>query len=165
MSIAGNETTTKLLGNALYWAQRFPDQLSKVRGDWSLLPGWIEETLRFDNSSQILYRTLAQDVELHGRKLAKGERVALMIGAANRDERVFESADTYDIERDCSNSLSFGRGIHFCLGANLARMEGHVCMDEIFARYSGYEIDEAACVRVHSGNVRGFINMPIRLIR
>jgi cytochrome P450 len=165
MSIAGNETTTKLLGNALYWAQRFPDQLVKVRGDWSLLPGWIEETLRFDNSSQILYRTLAQDVELHGQKLAKGDRVALMIGAANRDERVFENADVYDIERDCSNSLSFGRGIHFCLGANLARMEGRVCMDEIFARYSGYEIDEAACVRVHSGNVRGFINMPIQLHR
>lgn len=166
MSIAGNETTTKLLGNAIYWGQRFPDQLAKVQRDRSShLNGWIEETLRYDNSSQILYRTMIRDVELHGKKLATGDRVGLMIGAANRDERAFESPDVYDIERDCSNSLSFGRGIHFCLGANLARMEGRTCMDELLGRFTGYELDEEACVRVHSGNVRGFANMPIRLLR
>jgi hypothetical protein len=165
MSIAGNETTTKLLGNTLYWGQRFPDQFAKAQADPSLLTGWIEETLRYDNSSQILYRTMIKDVELHGQKIAKGDRVGLMIGAANRDERAFENPDVYDIERDCSNSLSFGRGIHFCLGANLARMEGRICMEEVFKRYSRYEIDEAGCVRVHSGNVRGFANMPIQLFR
>jgi len=163
MSIAGNETTTKLLGNALYWAQAFPEQLAKVRADAKRIPGWVEETLRFDNSSQIVYRTVAREVEIHGRSLAVGDRVALLLGAANRDERCFRDPDVYDVERDCGNSLSFGRGVHFCLGANLARLEGRVCLEELMARYQGWEIDEAGLVRVHSGNVRGFAAMPMRL--
>jgi hypothetical protein len=164
LGVAGNETTTKLLGNALYAAHSFPAQHQKVVDNRDLIPGWVEETARFDNSSQLVYRTLARDIELHGRRLPKGERVALLIGAANRDERVFERPDAFDVERDCSESLSFGRGIHFCLGANLARMEGRVCWEEILKRYPRFEIDEAGMVRAHSGNVRGFVKLPVRFI-
>jgi len=92
-----------------------------------------------------------------------GEPVALVIGSANRDERVFPNPDRFDIDRDFGDSLSFGRGIHFCLGASLARMEGRICCDEILSRFSDYEIDEAKLVRAHSGNVRGFSSMPMRL--
>ena len=84
--------------------------------------GWVEETARYDNSSQLVYRTLTRNVALHGRLLPKGGRIALLIGSANRDDRAFQYPDEFDVERDCSDSLSFGRGIHFCLGANLARM-------------------------------------------
>ena len=164
LGVAGNETTTKLLGNAFYAAHRFPAQYQKVVADRDLIQRWIEETARFDNSSQIVYRTLTRAIELHGRRLSKGDRVALLIGAANRDERVFPDPDVLDIERDCSDSLSFGRGVHFCLGANLARMEGRVCCEEILKRYPRFEIDESGILRAHSGNVRGFVKLPIRFI-
>jgi len=160
MIIAGNETTTKLLGNALLWLQRHPEQRAQVRADASLIPGWVEETLRFDASSQILYRRTAEPVELHGRKIAAGEYVALVIGSANRDERVFDDADRYDIRRDNRASLAFGQGTHFCLGASLARLEAHVSLEEIVRRLPDYAIDEAASVRIHSGNVRGYAAMP-----
>ncbi|MBW2422321.1 MAG: cytochrome P450 [Deltaproteobacteria bacterium] len=162
LGVAGNETTTKLLGNALHAAHSFPEQYEKVLADRALIPGWVEETARFDNSSQLVYRTLMRDIELHGKTLQKGDRVALLIGAANRDERVFPNPDDMDIERDFSESLSFGRGIHFCLGANLARMEGRVCCEEILRRYPRFEIDEAGLVRAHSGNVRGFVKLPVQ---
>src|SRR5690606_28835205 len=89
MVVAGNETTTKLLGNALYWLWRNPEQRALVRRDPSLVPRWVEETLRYDNSTQALARILNRDVELHGEKLRAGERVVLLIGSANRDERAF----------------------------------------------------------------------------
>ncbi len=161
MIIAGNETTTKLLGNALYWASRNPDQRALVASDPTLVPRWVEETLRYDGSSQALARTLNADVELHGTTLREGDRVALLIGAANRDERVFPEADRYDLMRDTSQMLSFGYGTHFCLGASLARLEGRVALEEILARLPDYEIDTAGIARVHSVNVRGFAKLPI----
>jgi cytochrome P450 len=164
LGVAGNETTTKLLGNALFAAHCFPAEYEKVVADRELIAGWIEETARFDGSSQLVYRTLACDLELHGQRLLKGDHVALLIGAANRDERVFPNPDVLDIERDCSDSLAFGRGIHFCLGANLARMEGRVCCEEILKRYPRFEIDTVGLVRAHSGNVRGFVNLPVRFL-
>ena len=165
LGVAGNETTTKLLGNALHAAHCFPEQFEKVVANRDLIRGFVEETARFDNSSQVVYRTLTKSVELHGQSLAKGDRVALLIGAANRDERAFPNPDAFDIERDCSDSLSFGRGIHFCLGANLARMEGRVCYEEILKRYPRFEIERAELVRAHSGNVRGFVRLPVRFLR
>ena len=161
LGVAGNETTTKLLGNALHAAHCFPDQLELVLARPRLTRAWVEETARFDNSSQVVYRTLGQDIELHGKKMLQGERVALLIGSANRDGRVFPNPDVLDIQRDCSNSLAFGRGVHFCLGANLARMEGRVCCEEILKRYPRFELDESRAERAHSGNVRGFTKLPI----
>lgn len=161
MIIAGNETTTKLLGNALYWIWRNPDQRRLLREGPDMIPRWVEETLRYDNSSQALARTLTTDVELHGRTLRAGDKVLLLIGAANRDERVFPDPDRFDLLRDHSESLSFGKGTHFCLGASLARLEGRVALEAVQRRFPDFEIDPAGLVRVHNPNVRGFASMPI----
>jgi cytochrome P450 len=162
MIIAGNETTTKLLGNALYWLARNPKQEARVREDAAWIPAWLEETLRYDPSSQLLARTLTCDVELHGRTLPAGARVALLVGAANRDERMFEHPDAYDLARNTAGSLAFGQGTHFCLGAALARLEGRVALEEIRRRLTDVEIDFDGLERIHSSNVRGFAAMPIR---
>ena len=162
MVVAGNETTTKLLGNALYWLWRNPEQRALVRRDPSLVPRWVEETLRYDNSTQALARILNRDVELHGEKLRAGERVVLLIGSANRDERAFPEPDRFDLLRDTRASLSFGQGTHFCLGASLARLEGVVALEELWRRMPDYEIEPAGLARVHSVNVRGFAALPLR---
>jgi cytochrome P450 len=165
MIIAGNETTTKLLGNAMYWLWRNPDQRALVRRDTSLVTRWVEETLRYDGSTQALGRTLAADVELHGARMREGDRVVLLIGSANRDESVFPHASRYDILRDTGELLSFGHGTHFCLGAALARLEARVALEEVLARFPDYEIDTNGIVRVHSVNVRGFAKLPIEFTR
>jgi len=165
MIIAGNETTTKLLGNALYWLWRNPSQRELVRGDPSLIANWVEETLRYDPSSQAIARTLASDYDLHGTTMRAGDRVALLIGAANRDETVFPDPDVYDLRRDTTATLAFGYGTHYCLGASLARLEGRVALEELHARLPDYEIDSTGIVRVHSVNVRGFAALPIEYPR
>lgn len=162
MIVAGNETTTKLLGNALYWLWRHPAQRDLLRRDPTLVPRWVEETLRYDNSTQALARLLDRDVELHGEKLRAGERVVLLIGSANRDERAFPDPDRFDLLRDTRASLSFGQGTHFCLGASLARLEAAVALEELWKRMPGYEIEPEGLVRVHSVNVRGFAALPLR---
>ena len=126
MVVAGNETTTKLLANAWYWAWRFPDQKAKALGDPGRAPQWVEETLRYDTSSQMLLRVTTGEVELLGTVLGDGERVLLLVGSANRDAEVFEDPDRYDLDRDTSKLISFGGGRHFCLGAPLARLEARV---------------------------------------
>ena len=161
MIIAGNETTTKLLGNALYWLWRNPAQRALVRGDPALIPAWGEETLRYDASSQLIARTLTCDLELHGEKLREGDKVALLIGAANRDERAFEDPDRFDVRRNTTSMLSFGHGTHFCLGASLARLEARVALEEIQRRLPDWEIREDGLVRIHSSSVRGFAALPI----
>lgn len=160
MIIAGNETTTKLLGNALYWLWRTPAARDAVHADPALIPAWIEETLRFDGSTQMLGRTVRGEIRLHGRTMRDGERLLLLIGAANRDERVFSDPDVFDIHRDASAHVAFGRGTHFCMGAALARLEARVALEEIHRRLADVEIDPAGLVRVHSVNVRGFSAMP-----
>lgn len=162
MIVAGNETTTKLLGNALYWLWRNPEERERLRADPTLVPRWVEETLRYDNSTQALARILDRDVELHGEKLRAGERVVLLIGSAHRDERAFPDPDRFDLLRDTRASLAFGQGTHFCLGASLARLEGCVALEELWRRMPDYEIDPAGLVRVHSVNVRGFAALPLR---
>jgi cytochrome P450 len=161
MIIAGNETTTKLLGNALYWLWRNPSQRARIAAEPSRIPGWVEETLRYDPSSQLIARTLTRDVELHGQMMPAGAKVALLIGSANRDERVFPRADEFDVTRNTASSLAFGQGTHFCLGASLARLEARVSLEEVQRRLPDYEIDGAGCVRVHSSSVRGFAALPI----
>jgi cytochrome P450 len=164
MVIAGNETTTKLLANAAFWGHRNPGQLQPVYGDPSRIPLWVEETLRYDTSSQILARTVAGDLELYDTTIPDGDVVLLLPGSAHRDERVFENPDDFVIGRDIGSKLmSFGSGAHFCLGAHLARMEARVALTELFARIDGFEVDEDNAVRVHSSNVRGFANLPMTL--
>lgn len=165
MVVAGNETTTKLLGNAAYWGWRNPDQLAKPLADPRRIPDWIEETLRYDTSSQLIARTVAQDVGYHGRTLPAGARILLLLGSANRDGRAFTAADAFDIDRARSPQIaSFGGGVHFCLGAHLARLEAKVALTELVSKVSTFEIDEGRAVRVHSTNVRGFATLPIRVV-
>jgi hypothetical protein len=162
MVIAGNETTTKLLANAAYWGFKNPDQLAPVFDDHSLVKPWVEETLRYDTSSQILARAVADDIEMYDKTIPAGDVMLLLPGSANRDDRVFDAPDDYRIGREIGSKLvSFGSGAHFCLGAHLARMEAQVALTEFFKRISGYEVDEANSVRVHSSNVRGFAHLPI----
>jgi hypothetical protein len=165
MVIAGNETTTKLLGNATYWLWKHPSQRALVRADASLIPAWVEETLRFDGSTQLLRRTMRGEVTVHGQTIRDDERVVLLVGAADRDERVFPDPDVYDIRRDTSAHLAFGKGTHFCMGASLARLEARIALEELQRRLPDFEIDEARLQRVHSINVRGFASMPIEFTR
>jgi hypothetical protein len=161
MIIAGNETTTKLLANALYWLEKNPAARAEVSANPALVPAWVEETLRYDNSTQLMARTATCDFELHGEKLRRGDKVLLLIGSANRDERVFAQPDVFDLHRDTSESLAFGRGIHFCLGAALARLEGRVSLEEVMRRLPDYRVEARGLARVHSTNVRGFAALPI----
>ncbi|MBW0012483.1 cytochrome P450 [Mycobacterium sp.] len=162
MVIAGNETTTKLLANAAFWGHRNPDQLAPLYADLSRVPLWVEETLRYDTSSQILARTVSKELTLYDTTIPEGDVLLLLPGSAHRDERVFDDPDDYRIGRDIGPKLlSFGSGAHFCLGAHLARMEARVALTELFKRIRGYEVDEANSVRVHSSNVRGFAHLPI----
>jgi cytochrome P450 len=121
----------------------------------------VEETLRFDNSTQLMARSVAEDFSYQGHAMKRGQKVLLLIGSANRDEQVFPDPDVFDLHRDTSQHLSFGRGTHFCLGAALARLEARVALEEVLRRLPDYEIDEARSVRVHSTNVRGFACLPL----
>jgi cytochrome P450 len=158
--IAGNETTTKLIGNALYWLWRFPDERARVT-DATAVPAALEEVLRFDTSTQSLARLLTRDVELHGVTLPAGTKGLLLFGSANRDERQWEQPDRLDVTRNPAGHLAFGHGIHHCLGASLARLEGRIALEELLPVLGAYEVDEAASARVHSGNVRGFSRLPL----
>ncbi len=166
MVVAGNETTTKLLGNALYWASLHPAQLASVLADETRVQPWIEETLRYDTSSQILARSLRRDVELHDRVAPAGSKLLLLLGSGNRDERVFRDPDIYDLDRDpaeLAQLVSFGGGRHFCLGANLARLEARVALGELVRRVGSIEVDHDRATRVHSVNVRGFATLPVTM--
>ncbi|MFE6861795.1 cytochrome P450 [Nocardia sp. NPDC057668] len=162
MVVAGNETTTKLLGNALYWAGRTPGEYAKVVADPDLVPDWVEETLRFDTSSQIVARSAAVDIEMYGRTIPAGAKVLLLMGSANRDSEVFPDGDVFRIDRPEKGAISsFGAGVHFCLGAHLARLEAIVALRAFVSRVRDYSLDESGIVRVHSTNVRGFATLPI----
>ena len=158
--VAGNETTTKLLGNAWYWGWRNPEQVAKPLGDAGRVPDWVEETLRYDASTQMLVRVTRQPVRVQGIDIEAGRRVLLLIGSANRDESVFAEPESYDLDRSTQDLVSFGSGRHFCMGAPLARMEARIALAEMAARVKAYDIDEAGIERVHSINVRGFAALP-----
>jgi cytochrome P450 len=161
LSIAGNETTTKLIGNITYQLHKHPDQRALLMADPSLLPAAVEETLRFDGPTQIMARTVAREVELHGKTLYKGDRVILGFISANRDERHFADAETYDIRRNPHDHLAFGGGLHSCLGAALARLEARIAMQEIIRLMPDFHVDEAGLKRMHSPAVRGYTHVPV----
>jgi len=161
--IAGNETTTKLLANCLLALQRNPSERAKVTTGPARIPDAVEEILRYEGSTQFMARTLTRATELYGERMPEGVKVLLLLGSANRDERVWDRPDVFDIDRPKTvQHVGFGHGIHVCLGAALARLEMRVSLEEIFRVMPDYEIDEAHCTRVHSGNVRGWAAVPIR---
>lgn len=160
--IAGNETTTKLIGNAMYWLHRTPSARSAVLADRGRIPDVVEETLRYDGSTQLMARTLERDVTRHDVTMPAGSKVLLLLGSANRDPAAFDHADQFDIDRLGTAHVGFGHGIHVCLGAALARLEMRVALEDLHATLLDYEIDESGLRRINSGNVRGYSNMPIR---
>jgi len=160
---AGNETTTRLIGWTGYLLDQFPDQRERVAKDHGLIPNAIEEILRFEAPSPVQARYVMKDVEWHGTKVREGASLLLLNGSANRDERRFENPDQLDVGRDIDHHLSFGFGIHFCLGASLARMEGCVALEEVLKRWPRWEIDYDAAVMARTSTVRGWESLPAKV--
>jgi cytochrome P450 len=132
--VAGNETTTNLIGNAVIALLEHPDQLERVRADRSLVPNMVEEALRYDAPVQFLLRRAVQDVELAGTIIPQGSMVTVIFGSANRDERKYPDPDRFDVTRDTQGHVAFGHGIHFCLGAPLARLEARIALEALLFR-------------------------------
>jgi len=163
LAAAGAETTTKLLGNCMVYLGRHPEQRRRLWADASLLAPAIEEVLRYDAPSQFQGRVAMRDVEVHGVRIPRGARVALVTGAACRDEREFPDADRFDVDRRPERAVYFGYGNHVCIGKSLARLEARVVLEEVRARFPDYEIDEAGLTRTYQAHVRGFAKVPIRV--
>ncbi|HVM39637.1 MAG TPA: cytochrome P450 [Acidimicrobiia bacterium] len=159
--VAGNETTTNLITNGLAALAAHPEQRVTVASDRSLVAAAVEETLRYDAPVQGLARTLTRNVEAYGTTMAAGDRLLILFGSANRDDREFDDADRFDVTRRIDRHLAFGHGIHYCLGAALARLEARIALDELLARAPDYEIDDDAAERLRSGPVRGFERLPL----
>ena len=132
--VAGNETTTNLIGNAVKALMRHPDALARVAADPTLVPRVIEETLRWDAPIQLVFRLAKRDTQVAGTTIPEGAIVAALIGSANRDERRFPDPDRFDLERDAQGHIAFGFGRHFCLGASLARLEARVALEALVPR-------------------------------
>ncbi|MEW5810436.1 MAG: cytochrome P450 [Actinomycetota bacterium] len=157
---AANETTTRLIGFLGQLLGEHPDQRREIVANPSLIPGAIEEVLRYEAPSPVQARYVARDVECHGTRVPEGSVMLLLNGSANRDERRYRDADTFDIHRGATH-LSFGHGLHFCLGSALARMQARVVMEEVLKRWPDWDIDYDAAVRAHTSSVRGWSKMPV----
>jgi cytochrome P450 len=162
--IAGNQTTTNLLGNMLNLLADRPDLWQQLREDRSLVEPVIEETLRYESPVQRLFRTAARDVEVGKSKISKGERVTIFYGAANRDPQEFPNPDEFRLDRDLRNHVAFGMGIHYCLGAPLARAEARISLNAFLDRFPLLKHGESPAVRqTASPIVFGFTNLPLAL--
>ena len=162
---AGNETAARLIGFTAQLLADHPAQRREIVHDRSLVPGAIEEVLRFDAPSPVQGRYAARAVAHHGRTVPKDSIVLLLNGSANRDERRFVDPDRFDIHRDGEGHLSFGYGLHFCLGAALARLEGRVALDEMLKRWPEWDVDYERAHKAHTTSVRGWASLPIRTKR
>ena len=161
---AGHETTTNLIGNATLLFLRHPDQLARLRADPALIDSAIEEVLRYDGPTNALVREVARDHQLHGKTLKEGERVFVMVNSANRDPRQFDAPETFDIARRTNRHLTFGQGIHLCLGAKLAREEGRVAVQALFDRFPNIALDPQHAPEWLDAMVpRGTRRLPVRL--
>jgi len=161
VAAAGNETTTRLIGWTGKLLSEHPDQRRAIAADRSLVPQAIEEILRFEAPSPIQARYVARDVEHHGTTVREGSVMVLLNGSANRDDRRFPDGDRFDIRREMGHHLSFGYGLHFCLGAALARLEGRVALDEVLKRWTDWEVDHDRAVMAHTSTARGWERLPV----
>jgi len=162
LAAAGFETTAKLLCNCIVYLAREPEQRSALWADPGMLPGAIEEILRYDPPSQFQGRVALREATLHGVTIPVGARVALVTGAACRDPREFERPDALDLQRRPARQLYFGHGHHVCIGKSLARLETGVMLEEVRDRFPNYVVDEAGLTRTHQAHVRGFASVPMR---
>ncbi|MEN8158827.1 MAG: cytochrome P450 [Myxococcota bacterium] len=160
--VAGNETTTNLIGNASAALLAHPDQLARVADDPGLVPGLVEETVRFDAPVQLVFRDALRDVEIAGGRLPAGSTVVALIGSANRDERRFPEPDRFDVGRNPVGHLGFGFGKHFCLGASLARLQARVALEALIPELVRRDCPEPRPPRIDSFLVRGPSRLPLR---
>jgi cytochrome P450 len=162
--VAGNETTTNLIGNAVLELLAHPDELARVRADRGLLPSAIDEVLRYASPVQLDPRRATRDVELHGARIAADELVVCWLGSANRDAEAFAAPERFDVGRRDNRHLAFGFGPHYCLGANLARLEAEVALGALLDRTRAFERTDAAPLPLHPSIVfRGVTRLPVRL--
>ncbi|MGV0851067.1 cytochrome P450 [Mycolicibacterium phlei] len=159
---AGNETTTRLIGFIGQLLAEHPDQRRELVADFSLIPGAMEEVLRYQAPSPVQARYVAHDTECYGQPIREGSIMLLLNGSANRDERHYPDGERFDIHRNAAH-LSFGQGIHFCLGAALARMQARVVLEEILTRWPEWDVDYAGAEMAHTASVRGWGRLPIRV--
>ena len=157
---AGNETVARLMGWAGLTLAHNADQRDILVDDRSAIPGAIEELLRYEAPSPVQARRVMRDVEVHGQPVAEGSVMLLLTGAAGRDEREYESPDRFDVRRGAQH-VALGHGVHFCLGAALARLEGRIGIEEFLARFPRWEVDEGRIELVHTSTVRGPAKLPI----
>ena len=161
---AGNETTANLIGNGFLALLRHPDQLERLRTDPELIPGAVEELLRFDPPVQTDFRCVREDCEVNGQPLRQRENVFLLLGAANRDPEVFEDPDRLDVGRRAPGHLAFGSGIHHCLGAPLARLAGRIVLEMLLERFRSIQL-AGHRPRFRPGMVlRGLESLPVRCV-
>lgn len=163
ITIAGSETTTRLLGNMVHHLERHPAAKAALLADPALIPGAVEETLRFDSPTYLETRTLKQDVNLHGQTMRAGDKVAVLFNSANHDERQFRDPERFDIHREMglNDHMAFGGGPHACIGVQLARMEARVAFEEIFALLGNYRPEPEGAERGFSTNQRGWRHLPV----
>lgn len=161
LAAAGNETTTRLIGWTGYLLAKYPEERALLLNDRRLIPGAIEEILRYEAPSPVQARFVTRDVEFYGTTVAEGSALLLLTASANRDDRKFENPDRFDVRRKIDHHLTFGYGLHFCLGAALARLEGRVALEEVLARFPTWEVDEDHAERVHTSTVRGWHRLPV----
>jgi cytochrome P450 len=159
---AGNETATRLIGFTMQLLAQHPDQRRLLVEDPSLIPDAIEEILRLESPSPAQARYVQHDVEVWDTVVPEGSTMLLLNGAANRDERHFTDPDRFDVHRDEGPHLSFGYGLHFCLGAALARLEGRVALEEILRRWPAWDVDLDRGEMAHTASVRGWGYLPVR---
>jgi cytochrome P450 len=161
LTAAGAETVTKLVGNGVMTFAEHPDELARLRADPTLAPSAVEEVLRWRAPSQYQGRCCTADRTLHGRTIPAGAPVLIVTGAANRDPRAYEDPDRFDIERTGPAGITFGFGVHYCIGAHLARLEGRIAFTEIYRRWPDLQVDLDGVRYVHMSNVAGPSSVPV----
>jgi cytochrome P450 len=159
--VAGTETVARHLGWVADALEQYPDQRAELAKDFSLIPNAIEEILRYEPPSPINARWATRDISLHGHTIPKDSKVVLLTGSAGRDERKYPNPDALDIHRKVDLHLTFGYGIHFCLGAALARMEGRIGLEETLKRWPEWKVDRDNAVPLYTSTVRGYLNLPV----
>jgi cytochrome P450 len=161
---AGSETVTKLVGSGVVLFGRNPSEWRKVLDDPARIPNAVEEILRYWAPSQYQGRFTHAEATFEGGTIPEGVAVLLLTGAANHDERAYDQPEVFDIDRPPKLAIGLGHGIHSCLGAALARLEGAIALDEIRSRWPSYEVDEGGLRRVQMSNVAGYSNVPVRAV-
>ncbi len=163
LSGAGNETTTKLISWTGKLLSEHPDQRREIAANRELIPNAIEEVLRFEPPSPAQSRYVNEDIEIRGQTVPAGSAIMLINASATRDDRKWGNGDTFDIHRRIDHHLSFGYGLHFCLGAALARLEGRVALDEVLNRFPDWTVDADHAVRARTSTVRGWESLPVNV--